>query len=137
MTKYFLAAALLLSGCATAQLESHVGESMETVIAENGPPDKEIDIDDGRRAFKYGSLMDHFDIMRHSSYRLTAPGESRAPNAPDGFTVQYGYLIPTVDMMVGGVPKPSNCSVVYIAQWDSARQGWFVVDYRPANQVMC
>ena len=130
-----IAAVFLLSGCATTHMQSYLGKDMQEVIADSGPPAKEITVSQTRRAFQYNWDYNAFN-PGPNSYKLEPPGK-HSQTAPKGFTIQHGYLIPNMDMMVGHATLRPDCAITYIAEWDDTQQKWIVVDYRGKNNLAC
>ncbi|MDX8410454.1 MAG: hypothetical protein R8K46_01080 [Mariprofundaceae bacterium] len=130
-----IASIFMLTGCATTHMQSYLGKDMRDVIADNGPPVKEIEVSETRRAFQYNW---DYGTFGHSttSYNLEPPGRN-GKTAPKGFTVQYGYLIPNADMLTGHVALKPECAITFITEWNEALQKWIVVDYRGKNNLMC
>lgn len=112
-----LAGALLLSGCATAIMESYVGKPIQQAIIDRGPPDVVMDMPDGRRAFQW---------RIDSSVRMptTTHGQANIYAPPGAFTnINYNQTT------YGGNVINTTCRYTMYATYDEAQQTWIFVGF--------
>ena len=120
----FLAASILtLSGCATHIMKGYIGLDIREVVVDKGAPNNVFDMGDGRRAFQW---------VETDSY-TTPPTVTTT-----SYTQNIGsYSYTTSDSVVTpGQTSTWTCVYTMFAEWDEARKGWIVVDFKKP-ELMC
>ena len=124
MKRLLVAAALALSGCATAMLEGYVGQPVQQVMIERGPPDLVMDLPDGRRAFQWAVTTQH--VMPRST-----TGQANI-YAPPGAYASVNYN----QMTVGGNTVEQTCRYTLYGRFDAASRSWVVESFQKPS-LMC
>lgn len=108
-----LASALLVSGCATAIMESYVGKPVTEVVLDYGPPVNFLDVGPDRRAFQW--QIDSSGVMpvtSQSTGNIFGPGGYASYG---GTTTSY-------------VPYQQSCLYTMMASWSG--NDWIIDSFR-------
>lgn len=124
MRGIWIVAALAVSGCATAMLESYVGQPVQQVMIERGPPDLVMDLPDGRRAFQWAVTT------QHTTPRQTY-GQANI-YAPPGAYANVNYN----QMTYGGQTVQQTCRYTLYGRYDAASRSWVVESFQKPS-LMC
>ena len=124
MRKLIIAAALMLSGCATGIMEGFVGQPLQAGIARYGPPDLVFDMPDGRRAFQWRMESD-------MTMPVTTSGQMNI-YAPPGAFATVNHQSTTY----GGNTVTQVCRYTMYARWVDASNAWIFESFEKPS-MMC
>lgn len=124
-----LAAALVLSGCATQIMNGFIGQTVQDVALRYGPPFNVMDMGDGRRAFQW-KISQSIIIPTTSTTYGTAN-----VYAPPGSAFATVNTQATTTTTPGGVSS-FDCLYTMFGQWSEQRAAWVMTSYQRPN-LMC
>lgn len=117
----FLAVFLAISGCASTEMKSYVGQDIREVMLTNGQPIGAIDMGNGVRAFQFmwgGSART--SVQTQSSTKVDSTWFGKSEIASNGSTV-----------------VSNGCVVSYLTRWSEPKESWVIYDYRIPKQLVC
>lgn len=119
--RLILAFALAVSsaGCASQIMQGYIGEPIQEVMIDYGPPINAFDMPDGTRAFQWSM----------SSTYVT-------PTNVTTTTTPAGNMWFTNTRITGGQAITSSCVYTMFARWDDEQRTWIFTDFRRPN-MMC
>jgi len=115
-----LALAVLLSGCASTEMRSYVGRSVDEVLIAYGRPENVFQLQDGRRAYQF----------RWGGGAVVAPGTSTSTASTIG-SVTTITSTATPAMLY----ESAGCLITFIAK--ESDQGYIIDEYRVPRQLVC
>lgn len=117
MVRTALVAALLLGGCASSVMKGYIGQPLQTVMIDHGPPANAFDMPDGTRAFQW---------VKSKTYVMPTTVNQTGNAYAYGPTVNWQQRT----QIVGGQPITSECAYTMFARWDESQQAWVFTSFR-------
>lgn len=108
---FAVASVALLAGCASDIMKNYIGQPVETVILDYGPPSTILDIGRGERAYQWRKVSTN--VVPGST-----SGEIKDTRRGTRYeeTVRPGYV------------EEQECFYTFYARWSSGR--WYVTNFR-------
>jgi hypothetical protein len=113
------ALAASLAGCASQIMQGYIGQPLQEVMLDYGPPINAFDMPDGSRAFQWSV----------SSTYVT-------PTTVTSTAIPAGNMWMTNTQITGGQAITSACVYTMLARWNEEQRAWIFTDFRQPN-VMC
>lgn len=118
---------LLLTACASQILQEYVGNPVQTVMLDYGPPVNAFDMPDKSRVFQWSMTQSYTTPIQVSTYGTgTAVGTG---NFATGWMNNNSII-------TGGQTFTDTCIYSLFTKWNKEEKTWYVTGFKPPN-IMC
>lgn len=123
-----LASVVLLGGvgCVSTHMKKYIGKDVVYIAVDSGPPVNVFDMPDGRRAFQYYWGGGQYYLPKTTSTQGEVKLVGNAAYYSEQKVESGGFVIDN-----------PGCLITYFAEWNSAKNGWIIVDISYPKRLVC
>jgi hypothetical protein len=118
---------LMLFGCASQIMQGYVGQPIQTVMLDYGPPVNAFDMPDGQRVFQWTQ-----DVSQTTPVNVNTTGNVN--------TLATGYgatsWVNSNTVITGGQTYTDTCIYSLFANWDKKQKVWIISGFKKPK-LMC
>lgn len=114
------------ASCVSTHMKKYVGRDARYIAVDDGPPVNVFDMPDGRRAFQYRWGGGHYVVPKTTSTQGQVQLVGDAAYYSQQKVESGGFVV-----------ESEGCLITYFADWNSAKNGWIVVDISYPKRPVC
>jgi hypothetical protein len=118
---------LTLSGCASQIMQSYVGQPVQNVMLDYGPPQNAIDMPDKTRVFQW---------VMNSSYTTPVQVNTHGTGSAYGYGNHASVWMTSNSTITGGQTINSQCVYSLFTRWDENTKSYYVTGFKKPD-IMC